>query len=713
MDYFIADLHFGHSNIISLCNRPYNSVEEMDEAFISAWNARVKKKADTVYIVGDLVWEKADPLKYIQRLNGRKVLITGNHDKKWLAKNDYSEYFDQITPYLEVKSNNLDITLCHYPMLEWKNSRKIGSKKLGYLIHGHIHNRYCDDYKTLFMMPHALNAGVDINEFVPVTLSELIKNNEAYKLSKLSSMVDKAEFLASKYHLYQLDRAGKPYIEHPRTVSRSVADEKEKVVALLHDTLEDTDIDVDLLRSIFSEEIVEAIKTLTHKEDDYFEYVRKIARNSLAKQVKKADLHHNMDLTRLKQVGDKDLARVEKYKKALSLLDENPSKDSEYDIFDKALERLKEYPVPQKDILAIEMLFEQLSDILSERKILANKQKYIAEYNYTRYIFKAHSETALKKALKEDTYISYTLGCKYGIRMLDNREDLTFTIEVPNECRTTLWLRTVLSMPIKDEKVGGRYFPVGICNNSAVYADLTKMPHLLLAGTTGSGKSVIIHDILVSLMARYSPKELKFVLIDPKQIEFNVYDELPHLYEGKVFTDFNAIFSVIDKMRSEMENRYALFSQNSVRDIDGFNKMAQERGMSILPKIVIIMDEFADIMLVDKKRIEKLISILAMKSRAAGVHMIISTQRPSSDTISGVVKACLPSRIACKVCSRFDSRVILDEDGAELLMGNGDVLYRSVQEPNAIRLQAPYVSMQEIKLIVSLIKEEYKRNENN
>lgn len=187
MDYFIADLHFGHLNIISLCNRPYNSVEEMDEAFINAWNKRVKKKADTVYIVGDFVWEKADPLKYIKRLNGHKVLITGNHDKKWLAKQDYSSYFDKIVPYLEIRSNDVDITLCHYPMLEWKNSRKIGSKKLGYLVHGHIHNRYCNDYAPLFYMPHALNAGVDINGFMPVTLSELIKNNESNKKEKLTN----------------------------------------------------------------------------------------------------------------------------------------------------------------------------------------------------------------------------------------------------------------------------------------------------------------------------------------------------------------------------------------------------------------------------------------------------------------------------------------------------------------------------------------------
>ncbi len=326
MDYFIADLHLGHSNIISLCSRPYKCVEDMDEAFINAWNLKVKKKADTVYIVGDFAWEKADALKYVKRLNGHKVLILGNHDKKWLAKGDYSKYFDLITPYLEITSGNVDITLCHYPMLEWKNSRKVGSKKLGYLIHGHIHNRYVDDYNRLFITPHALNAGVDVNGFVPVTFAELIKNNEKFKLSKLTSMVDKAEFLAFKYHLYQLDKSGKPYIEHPRTVSKNVTGEKEKVVALLHDVLEDTDIDVNLLRDVFPEKIVKAVITLTHKEgEDYFEYIKRIALNTIAKQVKKADLRHNTDLTRLKQVGEDELERVKKYEKALSLLNENPS----------------------------------------------------------------------------------------------------------------------------------------------------------------------------------------------------------------------------------------------------------------------------------------------------------------------------------------------------------------------------------------------------
>ena len=321
MDYFVADLHFGHSNIIKLCNRPYSSMEEMNETFISKWNKKVKKRADTVYIVGDFAWENAQPLEFLKRLNGRKVLITGNHDKKWLKNFDYSEYFEQVVSYLEIRSNNVDITLCHYPMLEWKNSRKFGSRKLGFHVHGHIHNRYREEHRSLFLSPHALNAGVDVNDFSPVTFDELIKNNEKHKLSMLNSVVDRAEFLAAKYHLYQLDKAGRPYMEHLKAVARPLIDEECKVVAYLHDIIEDTDIDIEVLKLNFSKRIVDAILLMTHKDDEpYFDYVKKLADNSIARQVKLSDLTHNMDLSRIKEVTQKDLERVEKYKKAFAIL---------------------------------------------------------------------------------------------------------------------------------------------------------------------------------------------------------------------------------------------------------------------------------------------------------------------------------------------------------------------------------------------------------
>ena len=186
MIYFTSDLHLGHDNIIKLCNRPFDSVEEMDETIISNWNKRVKKN-DTVYVVGDFIWKESDLSKYLSRLSGKKILIVGNHDK-WAKKSQYSTCFEKITNYEEVSLNNHQITLCHYPMVEWKNSRKEGTSRLGYLIYGHIHNNIRPEYKLLFETPNALNAGVDINNFEPVTFDELVNNNEQFLKSALKKL---------------------------------------------------------------------------------------------------------------------------------------------------------------------------------------------------------------------------------------------------------------------------------------------------------------------------------------------------------------------------------------------------------------------------------------------------------------------------------------------------------------------------------------------
>ena len=178
MIYYISDLHLGHSGIINLCNRPFTNVEEMDETIIDNWNKKVKQ-CDTVYIVGDFIWQDSKPEKYLERLNGKKILVVGNHDK-WAKKEQYARYFERITQYEEVSLNGHQITLCHYPMIEWKNSRKKGTNRLGYLIYGHIHNNIYPEYKILFELPNALNAGADINGFVPVSFDELIINNEKF-----------------------------------------------------------------------------------------------------------------------------------------------------------------------------------------------------------------------------------------------------------------------------------------------------------------------------------------------------------------------------------------------------------------------------------------------------------------------------------------------------------------------------------------------------
>lgn len=323
VNYFISDTHLGHSAVIKYDDRPFTTVEEMDEAIIARWNG-VVNNGDTVYIVGDLCWETSDAPRYLSRLNGKKILITGNHDEKWLTRTDGAKYFKLITPYLETEINGVKITLCHYPMLEWRNSRKKGSKKLGYLIHGHTHARKGDFFKPLFLIPHALNAGADVNGLTPATFDELVKNNETFKIAALSEPTDKALFLAEKYHLYQTDIAGVPYVEHPKAVAAMLDGKAEKCVALLHDLLEDTDIDVKLLKDNFAPEVVAAVVADTRNAgEDYFDYIARVAKNPLAARVKLADLTHNMDVTRLRTVTDADLARLEKYKKAYDYLIRN------------------------------------------------------------------------------------------------------------------------------------------------------------------------------------------------------------------------------------------------------------------------------------------------------------------------------------------------------------------------------------------------------
>ena len=186
MVFFTSDLHLGHDSVIGFCNRPFASVEEMDAVLINNWNKKVKNN-DTVYIVGDFVWQKCVPDKYLRQLNGKKILVTGNHDH-WAKKAEYFSYFEEITQYKEVSLNNHPITLCHYPMIEWKNSRKEGSSKLGYLIYGHTHNNIKQEYRLLFEKPNALNAGVDINGFSPVNFDELTENNKKFSAFALEQL---------------------------------------------------------------------------------------------------------------------------------------------------------------------------------------------------------------------------------------------------------------------------------------------------------------------------------------------------------------------------------------------------------------------------------------------------------------------------------------------------------------------------------------------
>ena len=238
----------------------------------------------------------------------------------------------------------------------------------------------------------------------------------------------------------------------------------------------------------------------------------------------------------------------------------------------------------------------------------------------------------------------------------------------------------------------------------AQVADLCKMPHLLIAGSTGSGKSVCVNSIIISILFRSSPEDVKLMLIDPKVVELAEYNGIPHLLMP-VITEPKKAAGALSSAVQEMERRYHLFAENNVRDIKSFNKLAAtDPNLEKMPYIAIIIDELADLMMVVGKDVEDSICRIAQKARAAGMHLIVATQRPSVDVITGLIKANIPSRIAFAVSSQIDSRTILDSGGAEKLLGNGDMLFLPVGASKPVRVQGTFVTDEEIGAVLSFIK---------
>src|SRR5690606_3788091 len=255
-------------------------------------------------------------------------------------------------------------------------------------------------------------------------------------------------------------------------------------------------------------------------------------------------------------------------------------------------------------------------------------------------------------------------------------------------------------------------------------ADLARMPHLLIAGATGSGKSVCINTIITSLVFRHSPRSLRLLMVDPKMVELNVYNDLPHL-RHPVVTDNSEAAGVLKWAIIEMEWRYSLLSTNNVRNIQDFNRRVEEGVMlrspepvgeegdperwvykgGALPYIVVIIDELADLMMTVQGEVEKPLALLAQKARAIGIHLILATQRPSVNVITGLIKANFPSRIAFRVSSKVDSRTILDQNGADSLLGNGDMLFLPPGQSDPQRIQGAYHSMEETEGLMAWYKE--------
>ena len=293
-------------------------------------------------------------------------------------------------------------------------------------------------------------------------------------------------------------------------------------------------------------------------------------------------------------------------------------------------------------------------------------------------------------------------------------------IEVPNDHRDTVSLRELIDSEEYRKAKGKLTFAVGKdIEGNIIIGDITKMPHMLVAGTTGSGKSVFTNSIILSILYHASPDEVKLILIDPKKVEFPIYNKIPHLLIPVVTEPLKAA-GALGWAVNEMNKRYLMFEANNVKNLQEFNDMVlEERSkhveeqdevrakIDLLPQIVIVVDEFADLMMAARSEVEDSVLRLAQLARAAGIHMIIATQSPRADVLTGLIKSNIPSRVSLSVSSNVDSRVILDESGAEKLLGNGDLLYKPVGVKKPIRMQSGYAATSEIREVVNFLKNEH------
>lgn len=422
------------------------------------------------------------------------------------------------------------------------------------------------------------------------------------------------------------------------------------------------------------------------------------------------------NIINLDDIINKDLPEPEQIKLDVDDLDDNENSD-EYTDEEWNNEPVKEYVMPPIDLLNLPRNVN-LSDYDREQKL--NERKLIDTLNsfgvstrlvgvsrgpsVTRYEIQPAAGVKISKITNLADDIALNLAAS-GVRIeapIPNKAAVG--IEVPNKSRQSVTLREVIDHPTYKNAKSKLTVALGKdITGEFVYSDLVKMPHLLIAGTTGSGKSVCLNSMIVSILYNATPDEVKLLMIDPKQVEFTIYNGIPHLLVP-VVSDPRKASGALAWAVTEMLTRYKTFSENSVRDISGYNSICESQGKKKMPQIVIFIDELSDLMMAAPNEVEDSICRLAQMARAAGMHLVIATQRPSVDVITGIIKANIPSRISLSVSSQVDSRTIIDSVGAEKLLGNGDMLYYPVGIPKPIRVQGCYLSDKEVENVVTYIK---------
>ena len=411
-----------------------------------------------------------------------------------------------------------------------------------------------------------------------------------------------------------------------------------------------------------------------------------------------------------------DLSREKKSAKANA-----EEEEKEHNPFDEMPLNFK-YNAPPLDLLKSYSSQENYADveffkrdkatrIINTLKVLGGVEASLANIVHgptvTRFDIAIPDNVSIKTVLKYADDLKLRLQTKNDIRITPIPGTSLIGVEVANEQRSIVGLRDVIDSDVfKNTKKTALTFAIGkdIVGNPVV-ADLTKTLHMLIAGASGTGKSVGLNSLLISWFYKYSPADLRLIIVDPKLVEFKVFEGIPHLLFGDIITDAKTAVAMLGWAVKEMEARYTKMAELVVHNIDEYNDLIDPRKERKLPKIVIIIDEFADLMSTDKKVIEEKIGRLAQKARAAGMYLILATQRPSVNIIEGSIKTNFISRMAFKMSNATDSTTIIGEGGAEKLLGNGDLLYRMSYMANMERAQGAYIDMEEIKAVVNYIRD--------
>ncbi|MEY8441953.1 DNA translocase FtsK [Lactobacillaceae bacterium 24-114] len=364
----------------------------------------------------------------------------------------------------------------------------------------------------------------------------------------------------------------------------------------------------------------------------------------------------------------------------------------------------------QNDLKAIKTNTKKLQDTLSSFGVDATVENVNLGPSVTKYELRPAVGVKVSKITHLADDLALALAAK-DIRIEAPIPGKSLIgIEVPNQQIATVGFRDMVESMPKDDKPMN--VPLGrAITGDVMMADLTKMPHLLIAGATGSGKSVAINDIITSILLKAKPHQVKFLMIDPKKVELSVYNGIPHLL-SPVVSEPKKAARALAKIVAEMERRYELFAKFGIRNINGYNELARQNNENSgenqpdLPLILVIVDELADLMMTVSHDVEDSIVRIAQMGRAAGIHMILATQRPSVDVITGLIKANVPSRIAFAVSSGIDSRTIIDTNGAEKLLGRGDMLFEPIDQNKPVRIQGAFISDQDVEAVVDFIKQE-------